>query len=287
MGRLFVVATPIGNLEDLTLRARRVLSQVPLVAAEDTRVARTLLEYLGLHPRLVSYNDENRARRIPELLIRLQQGDVALVTDAGTPAISDPGAELVAAARAAGHQVVAVPGPSALAAAISVAGIVCSRFCFAGFLPRRRAELARLLAEFVHREEALVAFEAPTRLRATLAVLNEVLPARRLAVCRELTKLHEEVFTGTAAQALEHFQEIRGEIVLVIEGGSAAFGASGPPIGDEEVLRYLAEMRRLGLTRAQAAALLASIFRLPRRRVYRLWIGSEPAGKGEDVAPLA
>lgn len=270
MGRLFVVATPIGNLEDISLRALRVLREVSLVAAEDTRTARVLLQRYGIKNRLLSYNEHNRARRIPELLARLAQGDVALVSDAGTPAISDPGTELVAAARAAGHQVVAVPGPSAVVAALSVAGIASAAFRFVGFLPRTQGALRHLLAEQAGRPEALVAFESPRRLTATLAAVAATLPQRRLAVCRELTKLHEEVFVDTAAEALAHFTAAapRGEVVLVIAPGAAA----APLAGEQEVAEDAAQMRRLGLTRAQATALLAARHGLSRRQAYAAWL---------------
>ena len=218
MGILYVVATPIGNLEDASLRALRILGEVSLVAAEDTRTAGVFLRHHGLRPRLISYTDHNKDERTPRILQHLDESDAALVTDAGTPAISDPGVELVAAARDAGHQVVAVPGPSALVAALSVAGLRCQDFHFVGFLPRANGELRRLLTDASMRPETLVAFEAPRRLHKSLAAIREAMPRRRLAVCRELTKLHEETFLGTAAEAIAHFHEPRGEIVLVIEG---------------------------------------------------------------------
>src|SRR3990170_8965311 len=271
MGRLFVVATPIGNLEDVSLRALRVLREAALIAAEDTRTARVLLNRHQLKNRLLSYNDHNKARRIPEILARLAQGDVALVSDAGTPAISDPGVELVAAARAAGHEVVAVPGPSAAVAALSVAGLPTASFRCGGFLPGAAGALRRLLEERAARPETLVAFESPQRLRATLAAVEAALPGRRLAVCRELTKLHEEVFVGTASQALHHFTLPRGEVVLVIEGGEAAIAAPD----DAAVAAEVAEMKRLGLTRAQATALLMSRYGSSRRRADELWLRAE------------
>jgi 16S rRNA (cytidine1402-2'-O)-methyltransferase len=269
MGRLFVIATPIGNLEDVSLRSLRVLAEVGLVAAEDTRVARVLLERHQIKTRLVSYTDHNRRRRIPLLLGRLEDGDVALVTDAGTPAISDPGAELVDAARAAGHEVVAVPGPSAVVAALSVSGLRAAEFRFVGFLPRGEGDLRRLLAGASWRAETLVAFESPARLRKTLQVIAEVMPEHRVAVCRELTKLHEETFVGRAAEALAYFETPRGEFVLIIEGA----GNASPPASDEaKVSDDLAEMKRLGLSRAQATALLQKRYDVPRRKLYQLWL---------------
>jgi 16S rRNA (cytidine1402-2'-O)-methyltransferase len=271
MGCLYVVATPIGNLEDVSLRALRVLSEVALVAAEDTRTAAVFLRRHGLKPRTISYTDHNKNERIPLILKRLAAGDVALVSDAGTPAISDPGVELVAAAREAGFEVVTIPGPSAVVAALSVAGLRCNQFRFFGFMPRVQGEARRLLEEAASRPEALVAFEAPGRLRKTLALIAAALPERRIAVCRELTKLHEETFVGTAAQALAHFESPRGEIVLVIEGGDVA----APAADESAVLADVVEMKRLGLTRSQAQTLIERRHRMGRRRFYELWIMAE------------
>jgi 16S rRNA (cytidine1402-2'-O)-methyltransferase len=271
MGTLYVVATPIGNLEDVTLRGLRILAEVGLVAAEDTRTAGVFLRHHGLKPRLLSYNDHNMHERIPYILERLAELDVALVTDAGTPAISDPGVELVAAARQAGHEVVAVPGASAPIAALSVAGLRTLSFRFAGFLPRAPGELRRLLEDARNRPETLVAFESPVRLRRSLAVIDEVLPTRRIAVCRELTKLHEETFVGTAAEALAHFAEPRGEIVLLIEGTTEKAEVQ-PERADIEA--EVAQMKELGLTRAQATALLSSRYGVSRRRLYEMWLST-------------
>lgn len=279
MNRLYVVATPIGNLEDVSLRAIRVLSEVSLVAAEDTRTASVFLRHHDLHPKLISYTDHNMRQRIPQILERLAEGDVALVTDAGTPAISDPGVDLVAAAREAGHEVLAIPGPAAPVAALSVSGLGGTEFRFAGFLPRGGGDLKRLLEDAAKRPETLVAFEAPTRLRKSLEAIAEALPDRRIAVCRELTKLHEETFVGTASEALAHFTEPRGEIVLVIEG---ATGKDATAADDETVLRdEIAEMRRLGLTRSQATSLLARHYVTQRRRLYELWLEAGPAKDDE------
>jgi 16S rRNA (cytidine1402-2'-O)-methyltransferase len=275
MNRLYVVATPIGNLEDVTQRALRILGEVALVAAEDTRTAGVFLRHYGLNPPLISYTDHNKDQRIPQILQRLRDADVALVTDAGTPAISDPGVHLAAAARAAGHQVLTVPGPSAPVAAMSIAGLGGAAFRFVGFLPRSGGDLRRLLADAATRPEVLVAFEAPTRLRKSLEAIAEVLPERSMAVCRELTKLHEETYVGTAGEALQHFVAPRGEIVLVIEGGEEK---AAPSAGDEAELREaIAEMRRLGLTRSQATALLTKRFAASRRHLYELWLEVEDA----------
>jgi 16S rRNA (cytidine1402-2'-O)-methyltransferase len=268
MGRLYVVATPIGNLEDISHRAVRVLSEVGLVAAEDTRTAKVFLQHHGLTPPLVSYTDHNQKQRTPQIIQRLQESDVALITDAGTPAISDPGVELVAAARAAGHEVLAVPGASAVIAALSVAGLRSTSFHFVGFLPRTAGDLRRLLEDAAVRGDTVVAFESPARLRKSLAVIHEVLPDARLAVCRELTKLHEETFVGTPDEALRHFVTPRGEIVLVLQPAQPEVRIDA----EDELRSELREMKQLGLTRAQATALLTRRFAIPRRRLYELWL---------------
>jgi 16S rRNA (cytidine1402-2'-O)-methyltransferase len=270
VGTLYVVATPIGNLEDASARALRILGEVALIAAEDTRTARVLLNRYKLRgPEMVSYTEHNRARRIPHILERLAGADVALVSDAGTPAVSDPGIELVAAAREAGFAVVAVPGPSAVAAAVSVCGLRVQTFRFAGFLPRTAGDRRALFEQQASRTEALVAFESPQRLRDTLAILDGSLPETRIAVCRELTKLHEETFVGTASQALQHFTDPRGEIVLIVEGSTETKEA---PDIDDAVQDEIANMKRLGLTRAQATALLSERYGVNRRRLYELWL---------------
>jgi 16S rRNA (cytidine1402-2'-O)-methyltransferase len=274
MPHLYVVATPIGNIEDITLRGLRVLQDVDVIAAEDTRTARVLLSHFEIRgKRLISYNEHNRRERIPQILVLLADQDVALVTDAGTPAISDPGVELVAAARAAGFTAVAVPGPSALIAALSVAGLAATPFTFTGFLPRGEGDLRRLLIAAETRPDTLVAFEAPSRLTKSLQVIADVLPDRRLAICRELTKMHEEVFVGTAAEALRHFNEPRGEIVIVIEPSPSRRQSNDLPAADLET--EVAEMKALGLSRSQAGALLASRHGISRRQAYALWLGGD------------
>ena len=208
MGSLYLVATPIGNLEDVTLRALRILAEVPLIAAEDTRTIRKLLTHHGIRrPKLLSYTERNRRLRTPAILAALQEGDVALVSEAGMPSISDPGVHLVEAAVEAGYRVVPLPGPSALTAALAASGLPTRQFHYVGFPPRRPGLRRRLFSEFIDKPETLVLFEAPHRLRATLSDLLETLGDRRVAVCRELTKLHEEIYRGPLSQAIEHFQQ--------------------------------------------------------------------------------
>ena len=197
MGTLYVVGTPIGNLEDITLRAARMLGEVSLVAAEDTRVTRRLLNHLGVRVPCVSCNEHNRRQRLPELLRVLQDGDVALVTDAGMPGVSDPGAAIVAAVADEGFGVRVIPGPSAVTTALAVSGMPSDSFTFLGFLPRRGKERRERLAGAAAIPDTLAIFESPHRIQTTLADLLKTLGDRRIAICRELTKLHEE--SGGAA----------------------------------------------------------------------------------------
>jgi len=269
MPTLYVVATPIGNLEDVTLRALRVLQEVSLIAAEDTRTTRKLLSHYGIKARLTSYHEHNKGAKIPYVLDALQHGDVALVSESGMPAVSDPGYDLVAAAAEAGVPVAAVPGPSAVVAALAVSSLPTRQFTFVGFLPRRRGERRRLLSTLAAQPQTIVAFESPHRLLAALSDLLAVLGDRRIAVCRELTKLHEEVFRGSISEAIAHFQEPRGEFTLVLEGAPQPAEAVVPT---KAVLAELRQLRQQGIAPRQAVTQVAQQFSLPRRQVYRLWL---------------
>ncbi|HJO23752.1 MAG: 16S rRNA (cytidine(1402)-2'-O)-methyltransferase [Myxococcota bacterium] len=224
MATLNLVATPIGNLEDVTLRALRVLREAALILAEDTRHARTLLTRHGIAQKPVSLHAHNEASRVERALGVLEAGgDVALVSDAGTPLVSDPGERLVREAIRAGHAVTAVPGPSAVLAALTVAGLGAERFTFVGFLPRKAGERDALIERLTDADETLVFFESPRRLAETLERLTERLGPRRACVARELTKLHEEVARGTLAELAERFAAgVRGEVTLVVEGAPPA-----------------------------------------------------------------
>ena len=234
-GRLLVVGTPIGNLGDLTPRAADALRTADLVVAEDTRFAARLLSHLGARTPTSSFNEHSAAERLPGLLARLAAGEtLALTTDAGMPGISDPGARLVEAARAAGAAVEVIPGPSAVTAAMALSGIGSPGFVFGGFLPARpalsrRAALQRLLTGSGAMGLPLVLFEAPHRVRSLLAELSSVAPDASVAVCRELTKLYEEVLTGTPAEVASALTEPRGEFTVVI-GGIATGDAAGAPV---------------------------------------------------------
>ena len=274
MGTLYVIGTPIGNLEDLTLRASRILSSVPLVAAEDTRVTRRLLAHLDAHPRLLSCHEHNWQRQLPRLLQALAEGDVALATDAGSPAVSDPGAGLVAAIAEAGHSVVSVPGVSAVTAALSVAGFPADRFTFLGFLPRRRSDRVEALTQAARGDQTIVLFEAPHRVRATLVDIADTLADPPIAVCRELTKLHEEVWRGSASDALRHFTEPRGEFTIVI--GPVTLAEPERSTSEDELLetarQALMEHRAAGKRGRDAVAEVVASTGLPRRAVYALWV---------------
>jgi len=270
MGTLYLVATPIGNLEDVTLRALRLLGEVALIAAEDTRTIRKLLTHHGIPaPRLLSYTERNRRQRTPGILVALDEGDVALVSEAGMPGISDPGVHLVEAAVASGHRVVPVPGASALTAAVAASGLPTRRFHYLGFLPRQAGQRRKLLQTIAGLSETLVAFEAPHRLRQALRDLFDALGDRRVAVCRELTKLHEEIFRGRVSEAIDHFAEPRGEFTLVIEGAGEA---KPKPEDVPDVDRELLDLKRRGVRAREAVREVAQRSGLSHRDVYRRWL---------------
>jgi len=268
-GVLYVVGTPIGNLEDITLRALRVLREAAVIAAEDTRVTRKLLSRYDIHTPLVSCSQHARGDRLEQLAARMAAGEsVALVTDAGTPGVSDPGGELIAAALRTGVPVVPVPGPSAVLAALTVSGLPTGRFAFHGFPPRTRTDRREFFARLQEARETLVLFEAPTRLSSTLHELLHALGDRRIAVARELTKLHEEVFRGRISEAVAQFAATppRGELTLVI----------GPPEAEpfqvpaaETMAHALREELAAGASPRDSVDRVAAALGVPRRAVYR------------------
>ena len=280
-GTLYVVGTPIGNLEDLSPRAARVLREVALLAAEDTRVTRRLLNHLGARPRLISFNEHNWRERLEPVLQALEQGDAALVSDAGMPGVSDPGRELVAAAAVRGIRVESVPGPSAVTTALAISGLPADAFLFLGFLPRRRRERQTRLREAAASPFTVALFEAPHRMRATLEDITTIFADRPMAVCRELTKLHEEVYRGTAADALEHFDAPRGEFVLVLAGAPAQDPDDGPPLdSSSDIHNFLTERRRAGSRGREAVADAASRFGIPKNRAYQIWLETRDGKSG-------
>ncbi|MCU0519286.1 MAG: 16S rRNA (cytidine(1402)-2'-O)-methyltransferase [Anaerolineae bacterium] len=263
---LYIVGTPIGNLEDITLRALRVLREVSLIAAENTRKAGTLLSHFQIATPVTSYFEGNERRRIPEILDALERGDVALISEAGMPGVSDPGYPLIAAAAERGVPIVPIPGPSAHTAALVVSGLPTDQFLFVGFLPRKHADDA--LHALAPIRATLVFYEAPHRLEQTLALMYETLGNRAIALCRELTKLYEEVWRGDveSAQAWVAAHPPRGEYTLVVAGA-----VDDHAVWDEERVRTaLAEHLAEGFSRSQAAREVASLAGWERRRVYEL-----------------
>lgn len=279
MGILYVVGTPIGNLEDITLRAARVLGEVRLVAAEDTRVTRRLLSHLGIRAPLTSCNEHNWAAKLPDLLRELEKGDVALTTDAGMPAVSDPGAAVVNRVAAAEFKVEVIPGPSAVTSALAVSGMPADSFLFLGFLPRRRKERRARLAGAAAATETLVIFEAPHRLRATLSDLLAELGSRQIAVCRELTKLHEEVWRGPISEALGHFTSPRGEIALVVAGAEVGKREQPTEAAADSAWRQLAELRGAGARARDAVNAVTASTGFSRKEVYRMWLDTADTGQ--------
>ncbi len=267
-GRLFVVATPIGNLEDITLRALRVLASVDRVLAEDTRRTRTLLAHHAIGAPLRAFHAYSSAHAVTAIVDELDRGArLALVTDAGTPVVSDPGANLIAAARERGIPVEVVPGASAPLTALVGAGFLASRFRFVGFLPRSGKRRRELIATLARDGDAIVLFEAPTRLRGTLLELGEALGERPIAVCRELTKLHEEVARGTGAELAERFATARGEITLVI---APTFVEPPEPPDEGELVERARALLEEGLGAKEAADALAEASGTSRREAYRV-----------------
>jgi len=288
-GRLVLVATPIGNLGDLAPRAVQVLADADVVCCEDTRRTRALLTAAGVAAggRLVSVHAHNEADRVPQVLRWVADGrTVAVVTDAGTPGVSDPGARLVAAAAAAGLAVTAVPGPSSVVAALVLSGLPTDRFCVDGFLPRKGADRARRLAELATERRTTVLLEAPGRLAGTLADLAAALGDRPVAVARELTKVHEEVWRGSVADAADEFGRrdadgdgIRGEVVVVVGGAPAP----APP-DDDQVARAVADRLAAGDSPRSAAQAVAQELGVSRRMAYQLAIDLR-AGDGQPDRP--
>ena len=264
---LAVCATPIGNLEDVTLRVLRELAEADVVLCEDTRHTRGLLVRHGVEARLLSYHRHNEARRTEELLPRLRGGErIALVSDAGLPGVNDPGARLIAAALAAGVTVTVLPGASAVETALVASGLVGERYQFLGYLPRREQALQLLWAELAACPHPAVAFESPQRLPRTLRTLAAADPERQVAVCRELTKRFEEVVRGRAADVAVRFTEpARGEVTLVVGASAAPPGAGGETAG----LDAVAELVAAGVSRRQAADVVARLTRTSRNTLYR------------------
>lgn len=270
MPTLYLVATPIGNLEDISLRAIRILGEVKLIAAEDTRRTRHLLSAYEIKTPLTSYHEHNKKLKLHYLLNCLEQEDIALVSEAGMPGISDPGYELVLAAIERGIPIIAVPGPSVLPTALAVSGLPTNEFIYLGFVPRKKGDRRRLIESIATEPRTIVAFEAPHRLLQSLNDLEEILGNRRITICRELTKIHEEVFRGTISQAIAHFSQPRGEFTLVIAGHTRR--RDEKELVDFFIKEEFHRLRCEGVTAKEAIAQLASTTRLPKRLLYKAWL---------------
>lgn len=272
MGNLYVVATPIGNLEDISQRAVKVLQNVPLLIAEDTRVARKLIHSIDASPRLISYHRHSTTGKMRHIMDLLNQGDAALISDAGVPAINDPGAELVAEAARQGHRIIPLPGPSSITAALSVSGFNADRFASFGFLPSGNTSRRRVLQEIAQQPITCVFFETPHRLRDSLEEMSSIFGEREIVVCRELTKMHEEIWRGTVVQAIQHFDNPRGEFVIVSapnEDGVKVGSAKSSPT-DAEILSVADELSGPSISRRDLADRVANAMGISRRRAYQV-----------------
>ncbi len=270
MGTLYIVPTPIGNLEDMTLRALRILREVSLIAAEDTRTSRVLTRHFDIDTPLTSYHEHNKLSKLDEIFAALSSGDVALISDAGTPGISDPGHELIRAAIEADYPVVPLPGASAITTALVGSGLASDRFLFVGYLPRKPKALRQALRELAERRETIIAYESPYRLAATLSAIVEVLGAgRRLCVARELSKKFEQFYRGTAAELRDAFAEDkpRGEVTLVIAGAETI-----EVWAESQVRAALVKRLHDGEPLTHAARAIAKQSGWKKNAVYRLGI---------------
>jgi 16S rRNA (cytidine1402-2'-O)-methyltransferase len=267
MSALYIVATPIGNLDDITLRALSILREVKLIAAEDTRRTKQLLAAYDIKTPITSYHEHNKLAKLDYILNRLSDGDVALVSDAGMPGISDPGYELIVTCTKRGIPVVPIPGPSVVITALAVSGLDTGRFIYLGFLPHKTGARKRLLKSVADEPATVVVLESPHRLRPALNDILVVLGDRKIAVCRELTKLHEEVFRGSVSQAIAHFTEPRGEFTLVIEGKKEEKPRLTP-----DIEKKLKTLRRSGVAAKEAVARVAGETGLSKKELYRAWL---------------
>jgi 16S rRNA (cytidine1402-2'-O)-methyltransferase len=267
-GSLYIVPTPIGNLEDITFRAVRVLKEVDLIAAEDTRHTQVLLNHYDIRTSVTSYHEHNERGKARELVEQLRQGrSIALLSDAGTPMISDPGYRLVVEAIRAGVQVIPLPGPSAVTAALSAAGLPTDRFGFEGFLPAKKSERRSALEALKKDTKTLIFYEAPHRLKETLADMAEIFGDREVAIGREISKVHEEFLRGALREILATVEQqtVRGEITLVVQGAT-----SGAPVSEEGVISEIRQLAENGMRVKEISELVGAHHGISKREVYRL-----------------
>jgi 16S rRNA (cytidine1402-2'-O)-methyltransferase len=272
-GVLYIVATPIGNLEDISLRAIRILKQVDLIAAEDTRHTQVLLNHYGIHTPLTSYHEHNEKTKSQALLVQLIQGKtLALVSDAGTPAISDPGYRLVSEASGAGIPVVPIPGASALTAVLAASGLPTDRFVFEGFLPAKKKQRRERLRELSQESRTVVLFEAPHRLKQSLDDIYEILGDREIVVAREVSKVHEEFLRGEVSDIIGRVagHDIRGELTLIIRGSREKAHVS-----EQQLRREIQKLKAEGVRVKEIAEILGEKYSLAKKQVYRLALGPD------------
>ena len=265
---LYIVATPIGNLEDISLRAIRILGEVKLIAAEDTRKTRHLLTYYKIRCPVTSYHEFNKLSKLPALLARAEVDHIALVSNAGMPGISDPGYELVSAAAQKGIPVIPIPGSSVVITALAVSGLPTNEFIYLGFLPRKKSQRRTMLTSIAVETRTIVVFEAPHRFQSALKDLLEILGERQIAVCREMTKLHEEIFRGSISEAIDHFDKPRGEFTIVIQGKLEKDRVdTGNTLENE-----LRTLQQQGVNAKEAIPRVVKSTGLPKKEVYKAWL---------------
>jgi 16S rRNA (cytidine1402-2'-O)-methyltransferase len=264
---LYIISTPIGNLEDISLRALRLLGEVKLIAAEDTRTTRHLLNKYNIKTPITSYYEHNKLTKLDYLLNQLTEGDIALVSDAGTPLISDTGYELISSAIQRNIPIVPVPGPSAFLTALVASGLPTDQFVFLGYLPRRKNERRRLLQSLADEVRTITAFEAPHRLVKSLVDMREILGDRNIAICRELTKVHEEIFRGRLTNAIEHFTQPRGEFTLILQGKTVT-----EPEVNETIKMELYRLYKKGTSARDAIAQLSTSSGISKKKLYQAWL---------------
>ena len=266
MSTIYVVGTPIGNLGDISSRAIDILGSVNTVFAEDTRVTRKLFSHFGIQSRLISYNENNASSKTNTVIQELENGDIAITTDAGTPLISDPGSALMKAIDQSGHKIVSVPGPSAVTAAISMSPFQIDRFAFLGFVPRQKSDMEKILIQYDSLGIPLVFFDSPHRIKTFLRHLSAINPDRRIMIAREMTKLHEERYVGTVAAALTHFEKPIGEFTLILE--SETF--NGSEISQGTISNRIIDLARSGWSARDISIEIASNYGLSKRNAYKI-----------------
>ena len=266
MSTIYVVGTPIGNLGDISGRAIEILGTVNTVFAEDTRITRKLFSHFGIQSKLISYNENNAANRTNAVLEELENGDIAITTDAGTPLISDPGSALIKAIDQNGHNIVSVPGPSAVTAAISMSPFQIDRFAFLGFVPRQKSEMERTLIKYDSLGIPLVFFDSPRRIKTFLRHLDSINPDRRIMIAREMTKLHEERYVGTVAEALNHFDKPIGEFTIILEGETSI----DSEVSEKTISNRITDLSRSGWSARDISIEIASNYGLSKRNAYKM-----------------